>query len=282
MKELVRALALLAEPPAPEAAVAVGAAGLDLPEAWEFDELLVQQLYPYASVYLGAEGQLGGDARDRVAGIWRVLGQEPPSECDHLALLLGLYARLLELEEEDAPPGADAWRPVRVGLLHEHLTSWLPLWLARAVELGEPVYRRWADLLRELLAAALLEAGEPVETPRQLRGAPPLEEPAVVGGEAFLAQLLAPARTGMILARDDLARAAREIGLGLRVGERRWVLEALLSQDAAATLRWLGNEAGRQGDLLAGWPPSASEPWIRRAHRTADLLARVAREAVSA
>jgi hypothetical protein len=67
-----------------------------LPGEAEYTELFLFQLTPYASVYLGPEGMLGGEALDRIAGFWRALQQEPPVEPDHLAVMLGFYARLME------------------------------------------------------------------------------------------------------------------------------------------------------------------------------------------
>lgn len=55
--------------------------------------------------------------------------------------------------------------------------------------------------------------------------------------------LLAPVRGGMIVTRADLARAARQMDLGLRMGERRFILKSLVAQDAARMLAWLGAEA---------------------------------------
>src|SRR5437764_4107878 len=106
--EIFRALAVLAEPPErPE--VARLAALLELggpPSASEYTETFVFRLYPYASVYLGAEGMMGGEARDRVAGFFAALGQTPPPEPDHLSTLLATYARLsVPPETEDAGGG---------------------------------------------------------------------------------------------------------------------------------------------------------------------------------
>ena len=111
--ELFRALAALAEPPDRAGVERLAAAlGLgDLPAASEHTEVFVFQLAPYASVYLGAEGMLGGEARDRVAGFWRALGQAPPAEADHLTLMLALYARLSEFEAGEADAARRAgWR----------------------------------------------------------------------------------------------------------------------------------------------------------------------------
>ena len=79
--ELLRSLARLAEPPGSDCKrlaeiLELGAS----PKASEHTELFVHQLYPYASIYLGTEGQLGGEARDRIAGLWRILGQSSPTE----------------------------------------------------------------------------------------------------------------------------------------------------------------------------------------------------------
>ncbi|HYP52965.1 MAG TPA: hypothetical protein VEQ42_05460, partial [Pyrinomonadaceae bacterium] len=61
MSELFRALAALAEPPTDETARVAHALSLGPPpSADEYARLFVFQLYPYASVYLGPEGMLGG------------------------------------------------------------------------------------------------------------------------------------------------------------------------------------------------------------------------------
>ncbi|MGH9944667.1 MAG: hypothetical protein ACRD9R_20155, partial [Pyrinomonadaceae bacterium] len=74
----------------------------------------------------------------------------------------------------------------------------------------------------------------------------------------------------------DLGRAAGELRLGLRQGERKFILRALLGQDARGMLGWLEGEAGgwverhrRCETALAG----AAGEWGRRAGATARLLA---------
>jgi hypothetical protein len=94
-----------------------------------------------------------------------------------------------------------------------------------------------------------------------------------VGGAVFLKQLLAPARTGLIITRDDLRDAARELGLGLRVAERRYVLEGMFGQDAAAILEWLSVYAAQWSER------HESEFWRRRAARSGALLRDAAGEA---
>ncbi len=283
--ELLRALAALCEPPGPETDRLASLLELgETPRPEEHADLFTFQLYPYASVWLGPEGMLGGEARARIADFWRALGTDPPEEPDHLATLLSSLATLQELGSAAGPgPARDRLRHTRRALLFEHLLSWLPPWLARVEELGTPAYRRWARLLREALAAQAQELGPPPETePLHLRAAPPLPDPRTEGGEALLAGLLAPARSGLFLLRHDLTRAARELELGRRVGERRFELEALLGQHPAATLSWLAEEAETwaRRHLEVGPATGASaRAWSERATTSATLLAELVAEA---
>ena len=253
---------------------------LELPgraDAADYTELFGLQLWPYASIYVGAEGKLGGEARDRVAGFWRALHLTPPAEPDHLAALLGLYATLADSEaSEQDPARRQLRRSSRQALLWEHLLSWLPLYLAKLEEIASPFYATWGDLLREALIGEARAFGAPDQLPRHLREAPVLPNPQTDGADVFLASLLAPVRTGMVLVRDDLGRAARELGLGLRQGERAYVLKALLGQEPAATLKWLAEEASGWSQIHRSMPEEL-EPvrsfWSRRAQAGAQLIA---------
>jgi len=274
--ELVRALAALCEPPGPEHTRLARVLGLPgAPDPAEYTDLFVLQLCPYASVYVGADGMIGGEARDRVAGCWRALGYDPPAEPDHLAALLALYATLAEREGEEADPARRVLRgQARRALLWEHLVCWLGPYLERVAELAPPFYRAWGALLSEVLSAEIRTAGPPDTLPAHLREAPPLADPRQAGSGSFLASLLAPARSGLILTRTDLARAARTLGLGLRVGERRFVLAALLSQDPVSTLGWLSEEARAYASRhagRAGIAPGIARYWAERAEATAAL-----------
>jgi TorA maturation chaperone TorD len=246
--ELVRALAALAEEPGPSHARL--AALLDLPcapDAAAFTECFVFSLYPYASVHLGPEGQLGGVARDRVAGFFRALDAAPQPEPDHLAVLLTAYSHL-RAGPTDGPVGRAAG-----ALLHEHLLSWLPLYLARVRALAPAPYPRWATLLEHVLRVEAARAPAPADLPLHLRAASPPPTPPGDTRDAFIGWLLAPVRSGMVLTGSDLRRAARDLELGVRIGERRFVIEALLAQDAAATLCWLADHTDTTVRAWRAW-----------------------------
>ena len=281
VSELIRGLAVLAEPPSPESARIARA--LSLPAApldWQYTDLFVGQMYPYASVYLGPEGKLGGDARDRVAGFWRALGESPPAEPDHLAVLLALYAHLAELEGESSTTAErDAWHRARAALFWEHLDSWLPVWLDGLARVADSPYREWGELLLETLAVERQALTLPDQLPAHLREAPLLPEPTEVSGEDFLEHLLAPVRSGIVLTRSDLARCADETGLAMRAGERRYVLRALLGQSPASVLSWLADLAETSAAARTGDGAPIAAFWAARAARCAELLRRAASEA---
>lgn len=276
--ELLRALAALVEHPGPAQRRLADLLGLPaVPDPAQYTDLFVFQLYPYASVYLGVEGMLGGEAQDRVAGFWRALKLVPPPEPDHLTALLALYATLAEQEEVEPDPAHKVlWRRSRQVLLWEHLASWLFPYLDKLEEIAPPLYRVWGEVLREALLAEVQILGPPATLPLHFRHVPSLSDPREAGLDQFLQDLLAPVLSGLILVRADLARAAREMGLGLRLSERRFMLKSLLSQDPENTLRWLTHEAQswasrhlRFEDRLGG----VARFWAQRAKTTAALLA---------
>ena len=281
--ELFRALGSLIEPPSGEHERIAETLGLPAPPDPSVHGAVVAfQRYPYASVYLGPEGMMGGVARDRVAGFRRALGLESGAEEDHLASLLALLAALetWQLEEPDEA-GRALLGEARVTLVWEHLASWLGPYLASFEECGEAFYEAWAILLAE----ALDEVGVRMELPRYLpaalRGAPGLADPRREGADAFMAGLLAPLRAGVIVLRDDLVRLGDEVGLACRAGERRYVLRSFFAQDPAGTLRWLASHARRWSVRVAGrGPEPVARWWAARAGESAQLLAELAEAAV--
>ena len=284
--ELLRTLGALIEPPNPNHRRLADLLELGpAPPESEHTDLFLFQLYPFASVYLGAEGRLGGDARDRVAGFWRALGEAPPDEPDHLTVMLAFYAQLRQQETEQAAPGGEHWRRACRAFLWEHLLSWLPVYLEALERLAPRHYRRWSSVLRDALAAEAERLGRQRRLSAHLRQMPSLADPRQDGAPAFLEALLSPARSGVILVRDDLVRAGRELSLGVRAGERAFALKALLSQDAAATLGWLAREgrtrAARYRESAALLGP-ALDYWVEKAEASATLFEELAREAAGA
>jgi len=276
--ELFRALAIFAEPPTTKAERVAEALELEaLPGADEYTEIFIFQLPPYASIYLGAEGMIGGEARDRVAGFWRAIGETPPAEPDHLSVMLALYARLIELEvEESNVRRRESLRAARKAFFWEHLASWLFVYLTKLSSIASSFYVEWGMLLIKTLMSEGVTLGDQERLPLHLREAPALIDPRSSGAEEFLQSLLTPVRSGIIVTRADLTRAARDIGLSLRMGERKFILKALFAQDANRMFDWLIVEAANwtrqhQG-IQRGMLEEITKWWQQRAEATAALL----------
>ncbi len=270
--ELLRALGAVTDNPA-DAGRASRALGLPCPDGSEHTEVFVLNCPPYASVYLGSEGGLGGEGTDRVAGFWRAIGVTPPGEPDHLAALLSLYATLGEAAPDSRRPAiTDALTRARHTLLAEHLWPWLPGYLSAVAGLGIPALAGWARLAGQALLAEYRPPPSG-QLPLALRAAPP---PVAAGGPLadLIDALTVPVRSGFILTRRRLAAGARDAGAGYRIGERRFALRTMIEQTPAATFGWLAAEAGRWSQRHAGW--AAGDPvqqwWARRAAHTTDVL----------
>lgn len=253
------------------------------PEPAAHTHVFTFELPPYASVYLGPEGMLGGEARDRVAGFFRALSATPPPEPDHLVVLLHAAADLADAEAAADDADVVAWhRRARTALLREHLLPWVPAYLAAVTDVADEPYRSWARLAQLVLRRHTEELGGGDDLPVHLARAGALPDPRADAGDDFVGALLTPVRAGMVVTRSALARAARELGLALRIGERRYVLTNLLDQDPAAVLGWLARHAASASQRHAGelaWTGPSAPFWQRRAEVSAALLDEVAQQA---
>ncbi len=306
--ELWRALAVFAEPQA--SAHAELAESLELPrapDAAESTRVLAMEVHPFASVYLGEAGMLGGEAYERVAGFWRALGRTPPPEADHCAALLGLCASLGEESRAgDVSHRLLASRALEA-LVWEHCVTWMPMFAAGLRKCGVPFYDAWAGLLMralraetvasglaaaglagaglaaaglggaglagaELAGAELAAAGLPAALADQPDGlsADDMEDPFVL-----CRRLVAPIRCGFVITRSTLRQMARELGLGLRMGERSYVLQSCLAQDPSGVLSWLSGYACKAADGhrdQAEWLGPVALWWEGRARSAAGVL----------
>jgi len=281
--ELLRALgAALVTPPPGNKRIAE-ALGLPVFSGVDHTDAFVLTAPPHAAIHLGPEGQLGGEGLDRVAGFWRALGLAPPEDADHLGVLLMLYAELGEAElGASGERGRAQLHTARAALLHEHLWSWAPGYLAAVTALDIRSVSAWAALTLETLLHETTEVDPPDVLPLALRVAPGGLQP----GDSFdelLDALVTPVRSGLILTRRDLGRTAVALGVGYRQGERRYTLKAMLEQDKPATMNWLADHARtwskRHRAADRGWPCDPSGWWSARAEGTADVLGVMAERA---
>ncbi len=273
--ELIRALGAVADSPQ-AARTAASALGLQAPSDAELTDVFVLNLPPYAAVYLGPDGALGGEGADRVAGFWRVLGIDPPTEPDHLSGLLGLYASLGQaVAAARLPATRGALARTQATLFWEHLQPWLPGYLEAVTDVPASALTAWAVLLRQVIAAEATRQPAMPALPLALRSAPPgFGTNPEADPQELTEALTIPVRGGMILTRHRIAHGARRAGVGHRMGERRFTLGAMIEQDPPGTLAWLASEAFRwqRRHQARGATDATAQWWADRARRTGQVL----------
>ena len=277
--ELVRALGAAVLTPPPASSPVWEGLGLTAPTGAQHTEVFVLAAPPHAAIHLGAEGQLGGEGLDRVAGFWRALGLKAPEDADHLGTLLLLYAEIGVAETASDDLRRDQLRRTRWALLHEHLWSWAPGYLRTVVALGVGPVAEWAEVTLAVLAEERAASEVPTLLPLALREA---AEPLRATGslDEALDVMVTPVRSGFVLTQRDLHRGARLSGVGLRRGERRYALQAMLKQDPTACLTWLLEHARSWTAVHAldddGGGTSGPDPtrawWRDRAQHSVDTL----------
>lgn len=271
--EMVRALGAVALTPPPHNAPVCRALGLPMPTGAEHTRVFVLGAPPHAAIHLGPEGKLGGEGLDRVAGFWRALRLQPPEDADHLGALLMLYAELGVAETNATDePHREHLRRSRSALLHEHIWSWAPGYLATVHLLGVRPMARWAELTLRALRAELADTEQPGQLPLALReAAAPLSAHGSL--DDALDAMVTPVRTGVVLTQRDLHEDARRAGVGFRRGERRFALRAMMQQDAVATLESLLGHARAWVDVHNRSGDDATSRWWQdRSRHTAATL----------
>lgn len=249
---------------------------------------------PFESALLDPAGHLGNAMSERVhrdlaaIGVAEGPGGEGP---DHLAAQLYALALLTGAEAdalEDAENAiAERLRGQARQLLDAHLLRWLPT-LAAAVRRGG---RAWPIAVMHTIEEVVLEHRSTLGALDEAQlgfELPPLgvslEEDET--GLADIARLLGcPARAGVLLSRDDLARLGRMTGTPRGFGDRATLIENLLRAGAQlgsleSILDALGvllDQVQRElGDeRLADVPLSLRMPWQVRIDETRALLATV-------
>src|SRR5688572_28284183 len=128
------------------------------PNRNEFTNLFVVQLFPYASIYLNANGLAGGAVRRRVTDYWKMADAISPHEPDHITALLKPYGSLHPTHGDY--PTSDM-TDIRRIIFWEILASWLPMYLLRIRELGSSLYQAWSDVLFDVIEAEAAQLAAP-------------------------------------------------------------------------------------------------------------------------
>jgi TorA maturation chaperone TorD len=189
--------------------------------AQAYTDLLLLNVYPYASIYLDPNGELGGQRAAKVEALFEETGYAPPAlrdvaAPDHIGLMLGYL---------------EAAGPANILPL---LLDWAPAFCL-AVE-REPGAHRFYRSLAAFTRATLLHSSIPPlfdpSTPPSIPLTSAPDDDLTL--HTLVRHLLTPARSGLFLSRGRLGHLGRELGLRLPFGERFAVGLALFQAAGAA------------------------------------------------
>jgi len=215
-----------------------------VPESFDEDEaaadhyaLFSLEVFPYASVFLGAEGRLGGSTTHVVqqhyaqTGFQAIFDRE---SADHLAHELALLAFLSGAETEALEAGkrseAERMRRRMQAFMDGHLLWWLPAFVQAVQQQAYPFYAALGGFTLEVVLdhrAALGEGGCFSES-LVLEEPPDLLEKEKTGLKDIAAYLTTPTWSGFFLSRSDITRLGRGERLPHGFGSRVQTLTNLL------------------------------------------------------
>ena len=195
------------------------------------------EVFPYASVFLEAEGRLGGSTADQVYRLYAHAGFQPKLDresADHLTHELALLAFLSEAEadalEDDKQHEAERMRRRMQAFMDEHLLWWLPAFVQAVQQQSYPFYAALGRLTLDVVLDHRAALGEESRIPeeRMVAEPPDLLAEEKTGLKDIAAYLTTPAWSGLFLSRSDLARMGRGERLPRGFGSRVQTLTNLL------------------------------------------------------
>ncbi len=264
-------------------------------------------IFPYQSMFLSEEGQIGGDETQRVvehytaAGFPIVTSAENP---DHIGVELFFLAFLSQKESQalhaDAQDLYEESRLQQRRFLDQNFFLWLPLFVQAVRLTNHPVFVALAEMVLTLS----------VEHRRELEDLPEEEPisweerlPALHQGVSFLDEektglreiatfLLSPVSSGFYLSRDDIRLLSRKRRVPAGFGPRRLMLTNLFR--SAADYEELPDIVGALQEYLEIWQnmvaslsqyelpvlAQISSLWTQRLEATSTWLKRIEHESL--
>ena len=254
-------------------------------------------VFPYQSMFLGEENNLGGPVTENVLAFYHNVGFETANSTDqafsnespdHIGLELKLMAFLCMGEADAREDGLDQlalrMQTLQTHFLDEHLLRWLVSFVQAVRGQNFPFYSALADLTLEIVLNHRIEMGEHLLSVEfALPFVPALLENEKTDLKAIATFLLTPVYSGLYLSRDDIGRLARKLNLPRGFGDRQQMLTNLLR--VAADYDLLAALLADIQSTLDGWRMAyqiyleedtpigkIADVWLQRLGVTAQLL----------
>ncbi len=185
-------------------------------------QLFGLEVFPYASVYLSDDAQMGGDTVGLVADSYRAEGWYPKLQPDHFAAELRFLVHLLD--QDKTLPGGE--------FLSRHLLPWVLVFSLALERQRHPFFSALAQDLQSRLAQ-LVQQLEPEPYQAILHPfALSLLEDEEVGLKDIALVFLTPASAGFYLSRADQMDLSVKIGVPAGFGTRSQILPNLFRSAA--------------------------------------------------
>lgn len=240
---------------------------------------------PFEGAFLDPEGHVGASAAESLRDSYRAMGFRPDptaEDPEHLATELRALA-FLSAAEADAladglPEIAARTQTLAAAFLDDHLRRWLPALAGAVRRIGRAFP---TALVEQIEALVRVHRGE-IADPRAPFALPDPTDPTrdeQSGLRELAAFLSCPARSGIFLSRDDLARIGRTGRVPRGFGERAVLLENML-RSAAHLDAWHTILSALDDCLEAAQRDLPEEdettaPWRARLEETRALLRRL-------
>ncbi len=267
-------------------------AGVDVPE--DADSLAAEHygvfglnVFPYAGVFLSADGLMGGAEADFNSAFYARIGLPLNKDADHIGQQLAVLSWLAGAEADALQDGAFGqaarMRSLRRQLLQERVLTWLPALVQAVGARQSVVYGSAASLALDLAVHDREALGEDVygaDARFVLPPVPDLLDDPKTGLHDIAAWLMTPALSGIYLSRDDVMQLGIRHGIPTGFAERRTllhnVLRAAVSYEvfSAVVEELLGTVVTWAEAMKAQMLPQA-EVWAERAGHTAGVLQRL-------
>ncbi len=237
------------------------------------------EVFPFASVFLEpdalASGARAGAAHELYSG-WGYRGATDTA-ADHLGVQLGFLPHLARgelaaMRREDQGQ-VERTRACAAEFLDGHVLSYLLPLVAATRAARVPVFSDLVDLAAELLADHRRAIDAPMAAPELPEWESPVADDSA-GLRDVAGFFLAPARSGVWLARGDVTRLGRELEVPRGFGSRVQTLTNLLRnageyEQAAIVLQRLDELLGERRDAYDRIGEAAAlsvyaAPWIER------------------
>lgn len=247
--------------------------------AAQFESLFGFNVFPVASVFLEADGMLGGVASRNVAEQMGRAGfpyEELTDPVDHLSTELAFLAILADSSGPEAEIARD--------FIDQHLLAWLPAFVEAVRRESNPFYTKMAESTLDVIYdhRSILGVASAPDPSALFTGSFRLDD-ETTGFHEIAEYLTTPAQCGFFLSRSVIAGMARAYRLPHGFGGRKQMMVTSLRSAVAYDLlegltqrlktiiatdksKWKAHAA--QGPEAAFW----AESWMKRLDATADML----------